>query len=163
TDISSRASSRCARRAGARDSCPRDSARAGAAGSTSPAARDERAPRNEPELRAMSEPLRVLHADNHLLVLDKPAGGPSVPGASGDESLLDRAREWVRVEYAKKGDVFLGVVQRLDRPVSGVIVFARTSKAAARLVEQQKDGRLRKKYWGVGIGRPPEREGELEQ
>jgi 23S rRNA pseudouridine1911/1915/1917 synthase len=108
-------------------------------------------------------PLRVLHCDNHLLVVVKPAGTPTVPDASGDESLLDRAKAWVREEFAKPGEVFLGVVQRLDRPVSGVVVFARTSKAAARLSQVLREGRARKVYWGVGEGRPRERSGVLEQ
>jgi 23S rRNA pseudouridine1911/1915/1917 synthase len=80
----------------------------------------------------MTRPLQVLFCDNHLLVVVKPAGLPTVPDASGDPSLLDLAREWVRVEFEKPGAAFLGVVHRLDRPVSGVILFARTSKAAAR-------------------------------
>ena len=107
--------------------------------------------------------LRVLSCDNHLLVVDKPAGIPTVPDASGDESLLDLARHWVRERFAKPGNVFLGVVQRLNRPVSGVLVFARTSKAAARLTREQKEGRMRKVYWGVGQGRPPAPGGVLEQ
>ena len=111
----------------------------------------------------MTGELSVLFCDNHLLVLDKPAGIPTVPDSSGDESLLDRARAWVRERFGKPGDVFLGVVQRLDRPVSGVIVFARTSKAAARLTQQQKERRMRKLYWGVGEGRAPAESGVLEQ
>ena len=77
--------------------------------------------------------LQPLHVDNHLLVVCKPAGLPTVPDSSGDESLLERAKAWIRREYEKPGAVFLGVVQRLDRPVSGVLCFARTSKAARRL------------------------------
>lgn len=92
--------------------------------------------------------LEVLHADNHLLAVVKPAGLPVVPDASGDESLLDRAKAWVKVEYDKPGDVFLGVVHRLDRPVSGAVVFARTSKAAARLSQAWRDGRVEKEYLG---------------
>ncbi len=111
----------------------------------------------------MRENLRVLHQDNHLLVVAKPAGTPVVPDASGDESLLDRAREWIRVAHEKPGRVYLGVVHRLDRPVSGVVCFARTSKAAGRLAEQFRERAVRKLYWGLGDGRPPGREGELEQ
>jgi 23S rRNA pseudouridine1911/1915/1917 synthase len=107
--------------------------------------------------------LRVLHCDNHVLAVAKPAGMPTVPDASGDESLLERAKAWVRAEFAKPGEVFLGVVQRLDRPVSGVVVFARTSKAAARLSSALREGRARKLYRAVGEGSPREDEGVMEQ
>jgi len=108
-------------------------------------------------------PLVVLHLDNHVLGVSKPAGLATVPDASGDESLLDRAREWIRVEMGKPGNVFVGVVQRLDRPVSGVLVFARTSKAAARLAESLRERTARKVYWGVGQGTAREDAGVVEQ
>lgn len=111
----------------------------------------------------MSAALDVLHADNHLLVVEKPAGVPSVPDESGDESVLDRARAWLEVEGRKKGRAWIGVVHRLDRPVSGVLVFARTSKAAARLAAQWRERETEKTYWGVGDGRPASAEGELEE
>lgn len=95
----------------------------------------------------------VLSVDNHLLFLRKPAGMPCVPDESGDESLLDWGKSWVAREFGKPGAVFLGVVHRLDRPVSGVVLFARTSKAAARLSEQFRARSARKLYLGVGEGR----------
>lgn len=107
--------------------------------------------------------LRVLLADNHVLAVEKPAGLPTVPDASGDESLLERARAWVARVKAKPGPAFLGVVQRLDRPVSGVVLFARTSKAARRLTEAFRSRAVEKTYWGVGEGEPPTAEGVLEQ
>lgn len=107
--------------------------------------------------------LEVLHVDNHLLALLKPAGVPVVPDESGDESLYDAAREWIRREYAKPGEVFLGVVHRLDRPVSGVVLFARTSKAASRLSEQFRSHSVRKLYYGVSESRPRGESGVLEQ
>jgi len=107
--------------------------------------------------------LAVLHADNHLLVVAKPAGVPTVPDASADESLLDLARAWVKREKAKRGAVYLGVVHRLDRPVSGLVVFARTSKAAARLTQAFKERAVRKTYWGVSATAPRAEEGQLEQ
>ena len=110
----------------------------------------------------MSE-LRVLHVCNHLLVVDKPACVPTVPDASGDESLLESAKAWIAREYDKPGAVFLGVVQRLDRPVSGVICFARTSKAADRLTSQLKAKRMRKTYWALCGAWSAEDEGELRQ
>ena len=112
--------------------------------------------------RSVSE-LEVLFADNHLLAVAKPAGLPVVPDASGDESLFDRAKAWVKRAGAKPGAVYLGVVHRLDRPVSGVVVFARTSKAAARLSEAFRERRVAKTYWGLGAGRLETPEGVLEQ
>ena len=112
---------------------------------------------------ALSSELEILHADNHVLAVAKPAGVPSVPDDSGDVSMLDLAREWVRVEYDKPGNVFLGVVHRLDRPVSGVLVFARTSKGASRLTEAFRTGRTEKIYWAVTTREPDTPSGELEQ
>ncbi len=111
----------------------------------------------------MSVALTVLLADNHLLAVAKPAGLPTVPDASGDESLLERAKEWVKREKHKPGAAFLGVVQRLDRPVSGVVVFARTSKAAARLTAAFRSREVEKIYWGVSAAEPSAAEGLLEQ
>lgn len=105
----------------------------------------------------------ALYADNHLLVLTKPSRCPTVPDASGDASLLDYARAWVRESGAKPGNVYIGVVHRLDRPVSGVVLFARTSKAAARLTAQFRDGLTAKRYWGVSDRAPAAQEGVLEQ
>ena len=107
--------------------------------------------------------LEPLYADNHLLALAKPAGLPTVPDESGDESLLDLAKEWVRREKDKTGEVYLGVVHRLDRPVSGVVLFARTSKAASRLSEQFRERRACKLYWGVSQACPAEPRGVVEQ
>ena len=107
--------------------------------------------------------IEVLHVDNHLLAVAKPAGLPVVPDESGDESLLDRAKAWVKREFGKPGAVFLGVVHRLDRPVSGVVLFARTSKAASRLSEQFRERASRKLYFGVAARSPREAAGELVQ
>lgn len=107
--------------------------------------------------------LAVLYVDNHVLAVVKPAGLPVVPDDSGDESLLDQAREWVRREFAKPGNVFLGVVHRLDRPVSGLVVFARTSKGAARLTASFREHTAEKVYLGLTPVAPGAREGELRQ
>ena len=93
----------------------------------------------------------------------KPACLPIVPASSGDESLLDQARAWVKKEYSKPGNVFLGVVQRLDRPVSGVVCFARTSKAASRLSEAWRSNTVFKTYQGLGVGDVLEDSGHLTQ
>jgi 23S rRNA pseudouridine1911/1915/1917 synthase len=107
--------------------------------------------------------LEVLLFDNHLLAVAKPAGLPIVPDKSGDESLLERAKRWVAREFDKPGDAFLGVVHRLDRPVSGVVLFARTSKAASRLSDQFRLGEAQKEYRAVGEGVPEHPRGVLEQ
>ena len=107
--------------------------------------------------------LKVLYVDNHLLMVLKPACLPIVPDSSGDESLLDQARAWVKKEYSKPGNVFLGVVHRLDRPVSGVVCFARTSKAASRLSEAWRSNTVFKTYQGLGVGDVLEDSGHLTQ
>jgi len=102
-------------------------------------------------------------ADNHVLALAKPAGMPSVPDASGDESLLDWAKAWIKREHDKPGAVFLGVVHRLDRPVSGLVLFARTSKAAERLSAQFRERAIEKHYLGVVERRPDADAGCVEE
>ncbi len=94
----------------------------------------------------------VLYEDNHLLVVNKPAGVLTQSDSSGDPSLLEICREYIREKYAKQGNVFLGMVHRLDRPVSGALVFARTSKAASRLSEQIRRGEMVKLYRAVVEG-----------
>jgi 23S rRNA pseudouridine1911/1915/1917 synthase len=106
-------------------------------------------------------PLTVLLEDNHCLAVLKPAGVPTMIDVSGDESLHAIACEYLREKYAKPGRVFLGVVHRLDRPVSGVVLFARTRKAAARLSEQFRTGRVRKVYRALLEGRIEPPQGEL--
>jgi 23S rRNA pseudouridine1911/1915/1917 synthase len=107
--------------------------------------------------------LVVLHADARLIAVAKPAGMPSVPDASGDPSALELAREWVESRRDRAGRAFVAVVHRLDRPVSGVLVFARTSKSAARLARQFAGGEARKTYWAVCAGIPRAPGGRLEQ
>jgi len=80
--------------------------------------------------------LRVLHCDNHLLVVYKPGGVPVQADASGDLDLLTMGKAWIGRQFSKPGAVYLGLVHRLDRPARGVVVFGRTSKAAARLSQQ---------------------------
>lgn len=106
--------------------------------------------------------LEVLHADNHLLAVAKPAGVPVVPDASGDESLLEMAKAWIKAERGKPGAVFVGVVHRLDRPVSGVVLFARTSKGAARLSVQFRARTVRKTYLALLEGDVRGEEGVIE-
>ena len=96
-----------------------------------------------------AELLDVLYEDNHLLALNKPCGWPTTH-FDGSEETVDRlAKAYLKEKYQKPGNVFLGVVHRLDKVVSGCLVFARTSKAAARLSEQFREGAVEKVYWAV--------------
>ena len=107
-------------------------------------------------------PLDILYEDNHCLAVAKPAGVPSAHFA-GREPTLDRAvKTYLKEKYHKPGNVFLGVVHRLDKPVSGVLLFARTSKAAARLAEQFREGGVGKVYWAVVEGEGLRAAGSLE-
>lgn len=94
----------------------------------------------------------VLYEDNHLLVLYKPAGLLVQGDQTGDLSLLDLGKAWLKARYGKPGQVFLALVHRLDRPVAGVLLFCRTSKAAARLSEQFRSGQVRKHYLAIVEG-----------
>jgi len=105
--------------------------------------------------------LEVLYEDNHCLVVVKPARILTAGDETGDVSLLDLAKEYLKQKYNKPGNVFVGLVHRLDRPVSGVVVFARTSKAAARLSEQFRRGTVQKTYRAVVEGNVAEKSGEF--
>jgi len=106
--------------------------------------------------------LEILYEDNHCLAVHKPAGCLSTH-YEGKEETLDRAvKTYLKEKYGKPGKVFLGVVHRLDRPVSGVLLFARTSKAAARLARQFREGSIEKVYWTVVEGEWPQLAGSLE-
>jgi 23S rRNA pseudouridine1911/1915/1917 synthase len=105
--------------------------------------------------------MQILYEDNHLLVVDKPAGLPTQGALSGTPSLISQAKQYIRQKYRKPGNVYLGVVSRLDSVTSGVIVLARTSKAAARLTEQFRSRSAEKTYWAVVEGKPQPAAGEL--
>jgi len=94
-------------------------------------------------------PFDILHEDNHLLVVDKPALLPTMGVAAGKPSLIELAREYIREKYQKPGNVYLGIVSRLDAPVTGVLPIARTSKAAARLTDAFRRRDVEKTYWAL--------------
>ena len=104
-------------------------------------------------LMSTTPPLKVLYEDNHLLVLNKPAGIATMGLPEGEPTLLAQAKDYVARKYDKKGNVYLGVVSRLDFFVSGIIVFARTSKAAARLNDQFRSHTVQKIYHALVEGR----------
>ena len=105
--------------------------------------------------------LAILYEDNHVLGVMKPAGMLAQGDRTGDLSALELARRYIKEKHAKPGNVFLGLVHRLDRPVSGVMVFARTSKAASRLSQSFHDRDADKTYLCVVSGRPASESGEL--
>lgn len=102
------------------------------------------------------EDLIILHEDNHIIVVLKPQNIPSCEDSSKDADMLTMIKEYIKEKYHKTGNVYLGLVHRLDRPTGGVMVFAKSSKAASRLTEQMKDGDFEKKYYAVLVGRPRE-------
>lgn len=98
---------------------------------------------------SFADVLDILYEDNHLIAVNKPCGWPSAH-FGGEEETMDRVvKAYLKEKYGKPGNVFVGVVHRLDKPVSGVLLFARTSKAAARLSEQFRDNLIEKTYWAV--------------
>lgn len=101
-----------------------------------------------------ADKLHVLYEDNHLLVVNKSAGLLVQGDATGDKTLLDYGKEYLKEKYNKPGNVFLGVVHRLDRPVSGVVLMAKTSKALERLNKQFRERKIYKKYWAIVKRRP---------
>ena len=106
--------------------------------------------------------LNILFEDNHCLAIDKPSGAVSAHFQGRENTCDVLARLYLKEKYQKPGNVFLGVVHRLDRPVSGVLLFARTSKSAARLCEQFRQGTIEKTYWAVVEGEVSSLAGSLE-
>lgn len=103
----------------------------------------------------------ILFEDNHLIAVYKRSSDLAQGDKSGDESLDVQVKKYIGEKYKKPGDVFLGVVHRLDRPVSGILLYARTSKALERLNEMFKERQLKKVYWAVVKERPPEDEATI--
>jgi 23S rRNA pseudouridine1911/1915/1917 synthase len=105
-------------------------------------------------MHSTKENLPVLFEDNHIIIVNKRSGDITQGDKTGDKPLSDVVKEYVKVKYNKAGNVFLGVVHRLDRPTSGVIIFARTSKALERLNKMLRDKTIRKTYWAIVKGTP---------
>lgn len=103
----------------------------------------------------------ILFEDNHLLIVEKPVNVPVQEDRSGDLDLLNILKEDIKIRYDKPGNVYLGLVHRLDRPVGGAILFAKTSKAASRLSDMLRRHAMERKYLAVVHGRPAERKGQL--
>ncbi len=105
---------------------------------------------------------RILFEDNHLIVVNKLTSEIVQGDKTGDETLADKVCEYIKTAYNKPGNVFLGVVHRLDRPTSGAVIFAKTSKALSRLNNMFRENRVKKIYWAVVDAMPPEEKGVLE-
>lgn len=105
--------------------------------------------------------MEVVYEDNHLLVVNKAPGEIVQGDKTGDEPLVETLKRWLKEKYDKPGNVFCGVVHRLDRPVGGLVVFAKTSKALTRMNDLFRKGEVEKTYWAITRNVPPEPEGTL--
>ena len=105
--------------------------------------------------------LKVLFEDNHIIVVEKPVNVPSQGDKTGDIDMLTIIKKYIKEKYNKPGDVYLGLVHRLDRPTGGVMVFARTSKSASRLSEQVRDKKMHKKYLCIVDGKMESQTGSM--
>ena len=105
--------------------------------------------------------MEVLYEDNHIIIVNKSSGEIVQGDKTGDHPLIEILKDWIKEKYKKQGNVFCGLVHRLDRPVSGVVVFAKTSKALTRLNEMFRKGEVRKTYWAITRNQPPKTEDVL--
>lgn len=105
--------------------------------------------------------MTVLYEDNHIIIVNKTASEIVQGDKTGDTPLSETVKQYLKEKYQKPGNVFIGVTHRLDRPVSGLVVFAKTSKALSRLNEMFKNSEVKKTYWAVVKNLPPQEEGEL--
>ena len=105
--------------------------------------------------------MEVIYEDNHIIAVSKTCSEIVQGDKTGDTPLSDMLKAWLKEKYAKPGNVFVGVTHRLDRPVSGVVLFAKTSKALSRLNEMFRTGEVKKTYWAIVKNTPPQEEGEL--
>lgn len=105
--------------------------------------------------------LQIIHEDNHIIVINKRVGDIVQGDKTGDKPLSDVVKEYIKEKYNKPGDVYLGVVHRLDRPTTGIVVFAKTSKALSRLNESFKNRDTQKTYWAVVKNKPQKSEDNL--
>lgn len=107
--------------------------------------------------------IKVLYEDNHMIAVYKPAGVLTQGDRTGDRSLMDDVKEYLKEKYKKSGNVFLGLVHRLDKPVSGIVLFGKTSKGASRLSEQFRNHTIQKTYYAIVVGKPKEEKGSIKE
>ena len=105
--------------------------------------------------------MQILYEDNHIIVVSKTSGEIVQGDKTGDKTLCDSVKEYIKEKYAKPGNVFLGIAHRLDRPVSGIVIFAKTSKALSRLNNMFRDGEVHKLYWAITQNMPQKEEDTL--
>jgi len=103
----------------------------------------------------------ILFEDNHIIIIQKTSGIPTQGDETGDLSLFEMVQQYIKVKYNKPGDVYLGLVHRVDRPVSGLVMFAKTSKAASRLSEMFREHTIEKTYLAIVANQPPKEEDTL--
>ena len=116
----------------------------------------------EPHIKEEARTMEVLYEDNHIIIVNKAPGEIVQGDKTGDEPLSETVKRWLKEKYAKPGNVFCGVVHRLDRPVSGVVIFAKTSKALSRLNEMLRKGEIHKRYYALVEGHREQSEATLE-
>ncbi|MCQ2975510.1 MAG: RNA pseudouridine synthase [Bacteroidales bacterium] len=105
--------------------------------------------------------MKVLYEDNHVIIVSKTTSEIVQGDKTGDKTLIDSVKEYIKEKYNKPGEVFLGLTHRLDRPTSGIVIFARTSKALSRMNELFRKGDVHKTYWAITSNIPKNQEGEL--
>ena len=99
--------------------------------------------------------MEIVYEDNHLIIVNKACGEIVQGDRTGDEPLVETLKQWIKEKYQKPGNVFCGVIHRIDRPTSGLVVFARTSKGLSRMNELFRKGEVHKTYWAIVQNRPP--------
>lgn len=104
----------------------------------------------------------IVYEDNHLIIVNKKSGELVQGDNTGDKSLIDTIKDYLKKKYNKPGNVFLGLVHRLDRPVSGLVIFAKTSKALSRMSEMFRNGEVEKRYWAIVVKHPPRKKDTIE-
>lgn len=105
--------------------------------------------------------MEIIYEDNHIIIVNKAPGEIVQGDKTGDEPLVETLKQWLKEKYNKPGNVFCGVVHRLDRPVGGLVVFAKTTKALTRLNEMFRNGKIEKTYWALSRNKPEQSEGRL--
>ena len=105
--------------------------------------------------------MQVLYEDNHIIIVSKTVNEIVQGDKTGDKTLIDTVKQYIKEKYSKPGDVFLGLTHRLDRPTSGVVIFAKTSKALSSLNAMFRDGEIHKTYWAITTNHPANDEGTL--
>lgn len=106
--------------------------------------------------------MQVVYEDNHIIIVYKQSGEIVQGDKTGDKPLSDTVKQWIKARYNKPGNVFLGVVHRLDRPVAGLVMFGKTSKATSRLNAMFREGQVHKTYWAIVSGTPKADEATLD-